>query len=255
MEVLFMSTNLRWRFGIMMFFEFLVWAAWFINVGPYMQHMGFSGNLVSAFFLASFISPFIGGQIVDRYIPTQIYMAVSHILGGILLIFLANIDSFMLAWLILFVYSMIYAPTLGLSNSICFHHLKDREKEFGAIRVWGSIGWVVAGLAMSFWWKYVHTYPMQWDEIAKLAEPLQAAQREAYLSVESWLFIMPGIASIIFGFYCFLLPHTPPSKESVNPWAFIEAFKLMKDKNFSIFMIISLVVSTQLMFFFISIPV
>lgn len=250
-----MTNNLRWRFGVMMFLQFMVWAAWFINLGPYLGHLGYSSKLVSAFFLASLISPFIGGQIADRYLPTQIYMAISHLIGGVLLILLAKVQSYYLMWTVLFLFSMIYAPTLGLTNSICFHHLKDKTKEFGAIRVWGSLGWIVAGLAMGLFWKYVHPYPMQWDEIAKLAEPEQAAQRAAYLSVESWLFIFPGIVSIIYGFFCFLLPHTPPSKESSNPFAFLEAFKMLQDKNFAMFMVISFVVSTQLNFFFMTIPV
>lgn len=243
-----MKSDLRWRFGVMMFLQFMIWAVWFINIGPYLSHLNLSTSLTGAFFFACLISPFIGGQIADRYLPTQIYMAISQIAGGIVLIILAKVTSSTGIWWLLFLYSMIYAPTLGLTNSICFHHLSDKTKEFGAIRVWGTIGWIIAGLFMTFWWKYIVTYPGDWAS-------LNEADRATYLSVESWLFVMPGIVSIIYGLFCFALPHTPPSKESANPWAFMDAFKMLKDKNFLMFMIISFVVSTQLNFFFFTVPV
>ena len=250
-----MGQNLRWRFALMMFLQYMVWAAWFINLGPYLDHLQFSSSLFSAFFLATLISPFIGGQIADRYMPTQIYMAFSHIIGGILLIVLAKITSYSAMWWILFIYSLAYAPTLALTNSICFHHLKDKTKEFGAIRVGGTIGWIVAGWAMFFWWSYVYPYPGNWGDLAAIAGPERAAKQAAFLQVESWLFVMPGIISILYGFFCFTLPNTPPAKESSNPWAFLDALKMMKDKNFLVFMIICFVVTTQLVFFFNSIPV
>ena len=239
----------------MMFLQFMVWSAWFLNIGPYLNHLNLDTSLTSAFFFACLISPFIGGQIADRYMPTQIFMGISHIVGGILLIILANVTGAAGIWWLLFFYSMIYAPTLGLTNSICFHHLSDKTKEFGAIRVWGTIGWIIAGLLMTYWWKYLKPYPMNWSDLATLNEAARSAARTSYLNVESWLFIMPGIISIIYGFFCFALPHTPPSKEGSNPWAFLDALKMLKDKNFMMFMIISFVVSTQLNFFFFSIPI
>ena len=76
-----MSSDLRWRFSVMMFLEFLVWGGWFINIGPYLQHLEITSPILSAFFLATLISPFIGGQIADRYMPTQIFMAIAHLIG------------------------------------------------------------------------------------------------------------------------------------------------------------------------------
>jgi len=250
-----MSFDLRWRFSVMMFLEFLVWGGWFINIGPYLQHLEISSPILSAFFLATLISPFIGGQIADRYMPTQIFMAIAHLLGGVLLLFLATLSTSAAMWWTLFIYSMIYAPTLALSNSICFYHMSDKTQEFGGIRVWGSIGWIMAGLIMTFIWTSVYPYPAEWSALKDVAdEAARKAQQAEYLRAESWLFIMPGIASLIFGVFCFFLPHTPPSTEKSNPWAFLDAFKMMKDVNFSIFMIISFIVSTQLMFVFVSVP-
>ncbi|MFB3789270.1 MAG: MFS transporter [bacterium] len=250
-----MNFDLRWRFSVMMFLEFLVWGGWFINIGPYLQHLEITSPILSAFFLATLISPFIGGQIADRYMPTQIFMAIAHLLGGVLLLFLATLSTSAAMWWTLFIYSMIYAPTLALSNSICFYHMSDKTQEFGAIRVWGSIGWIVAGLIMTFIWTSVYPYPAEWAALKDVAdEAVRQAQQAEYLRAESWLFIMPGIASLIFGVFCFFLPHTPPSTEKTNPWAFVDAFKMMKDVNFAIFMVISFVVSTQLMFVFVSVP-
>ncbi len=243
-----MAVGLRWRFGIMMFFQYMVWALWQVKLGAYLNHLGFTGDQIGwifgVFYLACLISPFVGGQISDRWIPTQIFLGVTQFIGGIILISLAWLQDFYpLMWL-MFLYSLFYAPSLALTNSICFHHLKDPDKEFGAIRVWGTIGWLLAGWVLLFWWKFVQ--PLQSQDLA--------TNPSTYLSIESMLFVIAGVVSIIYGIYCFLLPHTPPSKEHTSPWAFMDAMKLFKDKNFAIFMFIAFVVSTQLMFFFIHTP-
>lgn len=254
-----MNNSLRVRLSIMMFLEYMVWGTWNITLGSYLDHLGFSGfeigSIFGAFFLACLISPFIGGQFADRIMPTQIFMAIVHFLGGFLLLWLGSIQEYQLMWWVMFVYSLLYAPTLALTNSICFHHLKNTEKDFGAIRAWGTFGWIVAGLLLTYWWTYVYPFPVAtWDELKTLDSATQAATRGAYLSVEGWIFSLAGVVSLIFGVFCLFLPHTPPTKEKGNPLAFIDALKLMKDKNFAIFLIICFVVSTELMFFYIPTP-
>jgi len=128
-------------------------------------------------------------------------------------------------------YCLLYAPTLALTNSIAFINLKNPDKDFGIIRVWGTIGWIVAGLLL-----------MGWRFSAKSFEPI-AFQGDTLL--------LAGIFSVIMGIQAFTLPHTPPKKETAKPWAFLEAIKMMKDKNFLVFIIIAFVVSTELMFYYI----
>ncbi len=133
-------------------------------------------------------------------------------------------------WLML-LYCMLYAPTLALTNSVAFINLKKSEKEFGQIRVWGTIGWIVAGLLLTGW--------------RFLAEANDA------LAMSGDTLLLAGIFSLIMGISAFSLPHTPPQKEGTKPWAFLEAIKMMKDKNVAVFLIISFVVATELMFYYV----
>ncbi len=247
-----MSMSVRIRLSVMMFLQFMVWGAWNITLGAYLGHLGFSGveigGIFGAFFLACLISPFIGGQLVDRLMPTQIFLAIVHLIGGVLLIVLAGITEYSSMWWVMLIYSLLYAPTLGLVNSISFHHIENTERDFGTIRAWGTLGWIVAGLFLSFWWSKIQPFPMKWDEIT------DAAVKTQYLNIESMLFTIAGYVSLLYGLFCFALPHTPPAKESASPWAFIDALKLLKDPNFAIFMLIAFVVSTELMFFYILTP-
>lgn len=253
-----MSSNLYWRLSIMMFFNFLVWGAWNITLGSYLFHLGFAGTEIggvfSVFYLAALISPFIGGQITDRYVPAQIFMGICHFFGGFLLIWLAGIQEYNSMWWIMFIYSLLFVPSLALTNAICFHHLSNTEKEFGGIRVWGTIGWIVAGLFLTFWWTFVSPFEINWNEIQALSESEQATRLSDFLANESFIFTFAGWASIIYGLYCFTLPNTPPAKEASNPFAFLEALKLLKDKNFAFFMILCFVFATELMFFYLPTP-
>lgn len=224
------------RLFVMMFLQYAVWGAWYPVFSAYLQNsLGFDGTQAGIIYgllsLATIISPFIGGQMADRYFPTQYVIAGLHLLGGVLLVLISNINVYQpMVWLF-FVYCLLYAPTLGLSNSITFHHLTDSEREFGWIRVGGSIGWIIIGLILSGW-------------------RLLANQVEA-LAYEGDMLLLAGIVSILLGLYALTLPHTPPSKEKKNPLAFLEAIKMMKNKNFAIFIIINFVVSTELMFYYV----
>jgi len=135
-------------------------------------------------------------------------------------------DYTILVWLML-IYCIFYAPTLALTNSIAFINLKNSEKEFGAIRVWGTIGWIAAGLALA-----------GWRTLAKSTEAIALQGDTLFLA---------GIFSIIMGLTSFMLPHTPPKKEGAN----LEAIKMLRDKNFLVFALISFVVATELQFYYV----
>jgi nucleoside transporter len=255
-----MNKALIARFSLMMFFQYMIWGLWFIKLGPYLTHLGFDGVQVGAifgvFFLASLISPFIGGQIADRILPTQVFMGLVHLLGGVILLYMATISDFSHMWWVFFGYSLLYAPTLALTNSICFHHLENKEKEFGIVRAFGTIGWIAAGGLLTFWFLFVQPFGVDnFDQILeKFSVEEQAAQIQHYLSIESMIYTLAGIVSMIMGVYCFTLPHTPPSRDAGNPLAFVEALKLFKDPNFAFFMLLGFVVSTELMFYYIPTP-
>ncbi len=226
----------KFRLGVMMFLQYAIWGSWAPVLSAYLQNnLGFTGVQLGIIFsllpLATIISPFIGGQFADRWFPTQKVIAVLQLLGGVILILIANTTAFgPMMWLMLF-YSIIYAPTLALTNSIAFVNLKNSEKDFGKIRVWGTIGWIAAGWALTGW----RSFSPSPDGVAMKGDVL----------------LLAGIFSLLMGVFAFFLPHTPPQKEGARPWAFLEALKMFKDKNFLIFAIISFVVATELQFYYV----
>ena len=226
--------DLKTRFGIMMFLQYAIWGSWTTALGAHLDKIGFSGSEISAIYgclwLGCIIAPFIGGQIADRLFPTQLFLSIAHLLGGVLLYFTAHQTEFSSMWTWMFAYCLLYAPTLALTNSICFRNLENAEVEFGKIRMWGTIGWIAVGWMVTFMRSQWHT--------------------------ENWtggsdLLLFASVASIIMGLYCFTLPKTPPVASQSSPLAFLEALSLLKDRNFLIFMMASFVVTTELQFYYI----
>ncbi|MBZ0257820.1 MFS transporter, partial [bacterium] len=224
-----MKLNVGIRLSVMMLFQYWVWGAWGDYLPIYLSQIGFDplqrGWIMSMLFLASMFAPFIGGQITDRYMAGQKYLAISQIICGVLMLLLVGQTSYWPFLMIMFVWSVFYAPTLPLTNAICFHNLDDVDREFGWIRVWGTIGWILAGFALSFW---------------------LSANPDGANCIR-----LSGYASIIMGIFCFFLPSMPPQKNAEKPFAFLEALKLLKDPTFLTFMIISFVVATELMFYYV----
>jgi nucleoside transporter len=228
--------GVKLRLGAMMFLQYAIWGAWAPVLSEYLtSDLGFSGTQVGIIYallpLATIIAPFIGGQIADRYFSSEKFIAILQLMGGALLIYISRITDYNTMMWLIFAYCMLYAPTLALTNSVAFINLSKSEKEFGQIRVWGTIGWIVAGLALSGWRYLGNSSPS--------------------LLIQGDTLFLAGIFSLIMGLQAFSLPRTPPQKEGTKPWAFLEALKMMKDKNVLVFIIISFVVATELMFYYV----
>lgn len=223
------------RLGIMMFLQYAIWGAWAPVLSVYLlDDLGFTGFQAGVIYallpLATILSPFIGGQVADRYFSSEKVIAFLQLTGGILLIVCARATDFhAMAW-IMFFYCLLYAPTLALTNSVAMINLNDSEKEFGAIRVWGTIGWIAAGLALSGW---------------------RTVGGESGIMVGADMLFLAGVFSIVMAVQSLTLPRTPPKTEGVKPWAFLESLKMMQAKSFAIFIAITFVVSTELEFFYI----
>lgn len=222
----------RWRLSVMMFLQYAIWGAWAPVLSQYLvEELGFTkfqaGFVYSLLPLATMISPFLFGQLADRYLATERLLSLAHIGGGIALVFAATQTSYDGIRALMLLYALLYAPTLALTNSICFHNLRDSEKEFGRIRVWGTIGWIAAGWTLTFW------------------------RSQMNLTSMSDSLLLAGGFSVLLGLFSFGLPHTPPKKEGANPLAFLDALKLLRNKNFAVFMLISFVVATELQFYYI----
>jgi len=235
-----MNFQLRWRLSMMMLLEYAIWGAWAPVLSDYLSNpvpqggLGFNdaqtGLIYSLLPLASIVTPFIAGQIADRRLATQRLLGILQILSaaGLFVMASQHTVSGMLIWMLL--YSLIYAPTLALTNSLAFHHLSQSDKEFGAIRVWGTVGWIISGLLL--------TAARTW---APTLTPHGMSD----------CLLLAGIMGVILGIFSFTLPDTPPQKEAPNPLAFLDALKLLKDRNFAVFMVISFVVATELQFYYV----
>jgi nucleoside transporter len=233
-EEVFMSA--KFRLGAMMFLEYAIWGAWAPILSAYLiDTLHFTGIqtgfIYSLLPIATIVAPLFAGQLADRYFPTEKVIAVSQLAGGAVLILGAAVTSYTAMVWIMLVYCIVFAPTLALTNSIAFINLKDSEKDFGRIRVWGTIGWIAAGWALTGW--------------------RFAAKSAPGIAVKGDTLFLAGLFSIVMGVMAFGLPHTPPKKEGTKPWAFLEAVKMLKDKDFLIFTVIAFIVATELQFYYV----
>ncbi|MDE0896659.1 MAG: MFS transporter, partial [Planctomycetota bacterium] len=169
-----LDSGLRFKLSFMMFLQYAIWGAWLPLLYPFlMGHRGFSadqcGIILAAGAIGAIIGPFLAGQLADRHFSTERVLAVSHLAGAILVWFLATTDAFGVFVGMSLVYGLIYAPTLSLTNSLAFHHLPDRDRDFGAVRLWGTVGWIFAGIAMAQWLLLQHT-PEGAEAVVKAAQ-------------------------------------------------------------------------------------
>lgn len=202
-------TLVRTRLSVMMLFQFAIWGAWLPILYPFLLgHRSFTLDQVGAILAGgaagAIVGPFIAGQIADRFFATEKFLAVSHLAGAVIVWFLAGIDAFWPFLVVSVFYGVVYAPTLALTNSISFHHLRDRDRDFGRVRVWGTVGWIIAGIIMGHWLLAHHT-PVGADAAA-----IEAAQNAGRADA----FRLSAILGVVMGVYCFTLPHTPPARSA-----------------------------------------
>lgn len=200
-------TALLSRLSLMMFLQYAIWGAWLPLLYLFLsRHREFGAAEIGYLFMiggvGAVFAPFIAGQIADRYFNTEKYLAISHIIGGLLVWQLAWIESYWMFFVFSLLYSLIYSPTLALTNSISFHHLPDRDKQFGKVRLWGTLGWIAVGIGIGQWLLHWHT-PAGAPEAEQLA-----AQAEGIKDA----FRLSAILGIAMGVYCLTLPATPPVK-------------------------------------------
>lgn len=218
------------KLSVMMLLEYFIWGSWYVTMSTYMsEFLGASGIQIgaaySALAIATMISPFFIGMVADRYFAAQRIMGVLHLVGAALLYFATQIqDNTAFYWLILF-YSLLYMPTIALSNSIAFHQMSDPGKMFPWIRVFGTVGWIVAGLMITA------------------------------LGIEKseFTFQMAAIASLTLGIFSFFLPDTPPKgkvADTASSAIGTEAFVLFKDRPYLIFFIAAVLVCIPLSFYY-----
>src|SRR6266705_3844349 len=227
----------------MMFLQFFIWGAWYTTIGNYMSAHGMS-SLVNLPYvmnpIAAIVAPFFLGLIADRYFATQRVLGVLHLLGGVLMLLVpgATGSPGLFVFLIL-LYNLCYMPTLGLANSLAFHNISDQEKQFPLIRVFGTIGWIVAGLFIGF--VLSRFTGGQLPDTTVL--PLYTT----------------GTASLLLGLYSFSLPHTPPPaagrRVSVQSIIGLDALKELGSPPFYVFIICSFLICIPLAVYYTYAPI
>ena len=230
----------RFQLSTMMFLEFFIWGGWFVTLGSYLganlQATGAeSGMAFSTQSWGAIIAPFIIGLIADKFINAEKILGILHLIGAFLMYQMSNATQFDVFYPYVFGYMIAYMPTLALVNSVAFNTMQDPSKQFPVIRVWGTIGWIVSGLLISL--------VFEWDSM----QGLQAGML-------SNTFLMVAIASAILGVFSFTLPKTPPSskgeKVTLRDILGLDALRLLRNKNFLIFFISSILISIPLAFYY-----
>ena len=225
----------QFRLSILFFFEFFIWGGWFVTMGTFLsQRFNASGKELALAYetqsIGAIIAPFIIGLIADRYFSAQKILGVLHLTGAGLLFYAASATTFPNFYPFVFLYMLLYMPTLALANSVAFHQMKNPSKEFAPIRVLGSIGWIAAGLIIGY---------LYWEG-EKVLE---------------YTFYMASGASLFLGFYSFTLPNTPPKasgnkKSSLKEILGLDALQLLKDRSYLYFFVASILICIPLAFYY-----
>ncbi|MFI8775908.1 nucleoside permease [Brachybacterium paraconglomeratum] len=225
---------IRLRLSTMMFLEFFVWGAWFVTLGTYLAaDLGASGSQIALAFLTqslgAILAPFIVGLIADRWFAAQRILGVLHLFSAVML-FLAGRQGEFGAFFVFALLAMIsFMPTLALANSISFRRLTSPERQFPAIRVFGTIGWIVAGLLIGW---------LGWEAGGALENT----------------FVMAAIGSALLGVYAFTLPHTPPEpgqgRVTVRDVLGLDALALLKSRSYLVFFLASILICIPLAFYY-----
>ena len=239
------------RLSLMMFLQFFIWGGFFVTMGSYLIEI-FQGqeglnSIIGASYAthnwAALLAPLFVGLLADRYFNAERVNAFCHIVGAGLLWYAASItDPSTFIW-VMFGYFMLYMPTIALVNAITFANITDADKEFPAIRVWGTIGWIVAGFVVAQTALGFYSIPF--------LETLTGAENAQITNIP---LKMSAIVSVIYGLYSLTLPAAPPQakgeKFNLGKALGLDATKLMGEKNFGIFALASFLISIPLAFYY-----
>ncbi len=228
------STATRLKLSLMMFLEFFVWGAWFVTMGTFLDaSLSASGSQIGLAYLTQSLgaiaAPFIIGLIADQFFSAQKVLGILHLAGAALLFWASTLSTFTAFFPVILAYMVLYMPTLALVNSVSFRQMSNPEKQFPAVRVLGTIGWIVAGVTIGW---------LAWERDGQLAQT----------------FRMAAVASLILGVFSFLLPATPPTrrgeKASVRDLLGLEAIGLLKNRSYLVFFLSSIAICIPLAFYY-----
>src|SRR5690349_11446475 len=229
------------RLSVMMFLQFFIWGCWFVTLGTFLaaNFQASGAQTALAFSTQSWgaiIAPFVIGLIADRWFNAERILAALHLVGAVLMYQMFRAQDFAQFYPYVLGYMIAYMPTLALVNSISFRQLTDPSRQFSFVRVWGTVGWITAGLVISFVY--------HWDSQEAVA---QGALRNT--------FALCALMSLLLGVYSLTLPATPPTARDAGAFSLraalgVDALKLLRDRNFRLFFVSSVLICIPLAFYY-----
>jgi nucleoside transporter len=232
-----MNKIIRFKLFLMMVLEFFIWGAWYPLIFGYLPSLGFTATeqswILSCFPIAAIVGMFFSNQFADRNFAAEKFLSASHLIGGVAMLSLAWTRSFWPFFGAMLVHCLLYVPTISITNSIAFAQMKDAQKEFGVVRMGGTIGWVLAAWPMTF-------ILVDWDKVnatqssgfvswlgTVLASGLTGPALQAGTK---WTFIVAGTASLVLAAFSLTLPHTPPKPAAAGEtrFAWLESMRLLR---------------------------
>jgi MFS family permease len=264
--------NTHLKLTLMMVLEFFIWGAWLPLIFGYLPSLGFSATeapapfngmipskiawffsqqslILNAFPVAAIIGMFFSNQFADRNFAAERFLGFSHLVGGLAILSLGFVTQFWPFFLLMLLHCLLYVPTISITNSIAFAHMKDAKSEFGLVRMGGTIGWILAA------WPFVFIM-VDWDVVRSkhpqgtvewlgtvFGTPLTG---DALKASARWTFVVAGVASLLLAAFSLILPHTPPkpvehSEGGRDRLAWLEAVKLLRHPFIFVLWIVTLI--------------
>ncbi len=253
-------TFIRTRLSVMMFLEFFIWGAWYPLIFGYLPAINFDNDqqfwVLAGFNIAAIVAMFFSTQFADRNFAAERFLAVSQLLGGLAMLALSGTKSFWPVLIFMYLHCLFYVPTISITNSIAFANVKDPQKDFGLVRLWGTIGWIAAS------WPFVFLLA-DWDKIPALGSvPFltwlgaalgTAKTGEGLVEATRYTFLAAGAASLVLAGFSLLLPHTPPrpAAKGESQLAWLEAAKLLRLPFMAVLFFVTFVDATVHQFYFV----
>ena len=246
-----MNSSPRFKLFLMMVLEFFIWGAWLPLIFGYLPSLKFTPGeqawILNAFPIAAVVGMFFSNQFADRNFAAEKFMAFSHLIGGLAMLGLAFTKDFWPFFALMAIHCLLYVPTISIANSIAFANMKDPQKEFGLVRMGGTLGWILAAWPFTF-------ILVDWDKVRQ-ANPQglvnwvgtvlsSGLTGDAMKAATIWTFIVAGIASLLLAALSLALPHTPPKKAGeagAENLAWLEALKLLKHPFVLVLWLVTLV--------------
>src|SRR6266550_7844425 len=267
-----MNKAIRFRLFLMMVLEFFIWGAWFPLIFGYLPSLGFSASeppqilaplipkavsfffseqslILNAFPAAAIVGMFFSNQFADRNFAAEKFLAASHLIGGASMLSLVWVQAFWPFFFLMLVHCLLYVPTISITNSIAFTQMKDAQKEFGFVRMGGTIGWVLAAWPMTFIlvdWGRVNATPTS-GFVNWLGTVLGSGLTGPALQAGTkWTFVVAGVASLLLAGFSLTLPHTPPKRVTIgaNKFAWLESLRLLSTPFILVLWLVTFIDST-----------